>query len=90
MSEIKVVESEIKSAFQSLTAKTNELDTASSTAQFTECKLDFIQKIEEIEKQYYATTKSYKTSLLKSGNDALSNIESFIKTEQDLARTMSK
>ncbi|MBA4535600.1 YwqI/YxiC family protein [Bacillus aquiflavi] len=90
MSEIKIVKNDIKSAFEELKAKIIELNTASAKADFSVSKLHVIQKIEEIEQQYYATMKSYKTYLEKSENDSLSNVELFIDVEQNIAHTISK
>ncbi|MEK5521117.1 MULTISPECIES: YwqI/YxiC family protein [Heyndrickxia] len=90
MPEIKVIKSEVEPVFQNLKEKTNELDTTNPKVEFSESKLDFIKKMEEIEEQYYETIKSFKTFLIKTNNDAWSSIESYIKLDQNLARSIHK
>lgn len=90
MPEIKIEHSAVEAAFNDLKAKTNELDAVKPNLQFNESKLDFIQKIEEIEGAYYQALNHYKNLLLKSENKARSSITSFVQYESNIGSDIKK
>ncbi|WP_257349851.1 YwqI/YxiC family protein [Pseudalkalibacillus decolorationis] len=90
MPEIKIEQSTVEPVFNDLKSRTNELDTVKPNLEFNESKLDFIQKIEEIEATYYETINQYKTLLIKAESDAWSSVSSFIQCEENIANDIKK
>ncbi|MED3656264.1 DUF5344 family protein [Heyndrickxia sporothermodurans] len=85
MQEIKVVKSEIEPILRDLIAVTNRLDLNQPKTEFLKSTLSIINKIEDIEQNYYELLKKYKSLLLTTENEAWSAIERFIEAENKIA-----
>ncbi len=89
MADIRINQSEVEPVFKSVQAKTSEWDTTSPNVQFSNSSLDALQKILQIEENYYQIINQYKETLLIVEQDAWSNIEALIQTEQELSGQIS-
>jgi hypothetical protein len=88
VSEIKVIKSEVEPAFNDLRNKIQSLNTDNPNCHFSHSKLSLTDKIEEIEKSYYETLKTYKEILTNIEQDAWESIESIFHTDQRVSKMM--
>lgn len=88
MSEIKVVKSVVKPAFDNLRNKIQALNTDNPNCHFSQSKLSLAAKIEEIEKTYYETLKAYKLILTSVEQDTWDSIETLFETDQSVSKMM--
>lgn len=88
MSEIKVIKSEVEPAFHDFRNKIQALNTENPNCQFSDSKLSLTAKIEEIEKVYYDTLKTYKEILTTVEQDAWKSIETLFEADQQASKMM--
>lgn len=88
MPEIKVNKSAVEGPFNQLKSSTGDLDTSQPNINFQTSKLDFIEKIESIEDQYYQTLSHYQNLLQKVEADAWSKIEEYFEVDESMSTSM--
>lgn len=88
MPEIKVNKGAAEGPFNNLKSSTGDLDASQQKVNLSVSKLDFIDKIENIEDQYYQTLSHYQKLLQKVEADAWSKIEEYFEVDENISVKM--
>lgn len=86
MHEIHVEKSGADSILNDLKSKIESLDKTNPHIQFAESKMDLINKIKQVEEEYYQIIENYIAMLGDSELTARTSIEDLLETDRELAR----
>ncbi|UXH42989.1 YwqI/YxiC family protein [Rossellomorea vietnamensis] len=84
--EIQIVKSEVSSALEELRNTIHSLDASNPQINFTQNKLDLINKLLQIEKNYYQVLNQYKSILQNVQQDSSDSVEELFARDQGLAK----
>lgn len=89
MQEIHIEKSGADSIFNDLKSKIESIDKSNPHVQFVGSKMDLINKITQIEEEYYQILESFIAVLADSEQTARTSIEDLLETDRELARKNS-
>ncbi|MEN1967814.1 YwqI/YxiC family protein [Lentibacillus sp. N15] len=85
MPEINVQPEKVTPVLSNLKTKTQELETTNPNPSFSTSSLDFLEKMQAIEKKYYQALNDYKQALTKVETNVDESIQAYVETDENIA-----
>lgn len=85
MPEINVQPEKVKPVLNNLKTQTEELETTKPNLSFSTSSLDFLEKVQAIEKKYYQALNDYKQALTKVETNVDESIRAYVETDENIA-----